>query len=259
MRLFALAAPVLLLLTACTSVLPTPTPVPAGEGRFPVTYEDAPTFTGARDLLQRSGVLEELAADVDDRILVPTDIPIVAMECGESNAYYDPELHRIELCYELVDEFRTSFSAGGEPADEVNRDVLGTVAETYVHELAHALIDVLDLPFTGREEDVADQLASYWLINNTRGGPDLVLSAAESYRLTAQSTAPEDLAFDDPHSLDIQRYTNHLCYLYGSDDERFGYLVDSGELPEDRAANCGDEYDQLVRGWENLLRPFTQR
>jgi Zn-dependent peptidase ImmA (M78 family) len=42
--------------------------------------------------------------------------------------------------------------------------VIGPVSLVFLHELGHALLDVLQIPILGREEDASDQLATYMLL-----------------------------------------------------------------------------------------------
>ena len=60
----------------------------------------------------------------------------------------------------------------------------------------------------------------------------------------------------DVHSLDQQRVYNLECWIYGSDPEANGDLVTDGQLPEDRANGCADEWQQLDKAWSTLLDPY---
>ena len=101
-----------------------------------------------------------------------------------------------------------------------------------LHEVGHALIDILALPITGREEDVADQMATFLLIGGKEG---MILDAAESFYTDLSTIQVADLPFEDVHSLDPQRFFNILCWTYGSDTKNYQYLVDDQLLPTDRA------------------------
>lgn len=81
-------------------------------------------------------------------------------QCGQINAAYFFEEARLMLCYELLDI-----------DEKVARFIVA-------HELAHAAIRQLHIPFTGSEEDAADELAARTLIN--QGKRDLVVSAAKA-------------------------------------------------------------------------------
>jgi hypothetical protein len=127
--------------------------------------------------------------------------------------------------------------------------VLGDAEATLLHELAHALIDLRDLPITGREEDVADQFA-VWQAVEGLDDPDIVLSQAFEYGL---SQGLYEQVADDEHTADGQREANLLCWLYGSGPQSWEHLVDDDPLTDDRAVLCVDVWDLLVQGWTTIL------
>jgi uncharacterized membrane protein len=61
----------------------------------------------------------------------------------------------------------------------------------------------------------------------------------------------------DEHGVGLQRYYNVLCLAYGGDPATFKDLVDKGDLPRDRAANCANEYQQVKAGFEKTVLPFV--
>ena len=86
---------------------------------------------------------------------------------------------------------------------------------------------------------------------------------AELPKVKAEEAASGELSIQlvvnpwDEHALDIQRYYNVLCMLYGSDPERFEALPNQIELPWQRAWTCADhEYDRSVRAGQWLLETF---
>ena len=145
-------------------------------------------------------------------------------------------------------------------------------------EVAHAIIDIYDLPVVGLEENVADQYAALILsytYEEDAGDYSLgldQLSNVGSYYLyedeywniicPESAETPEEAesctgSYWDVHNLDIQRFYNISCYAYGSDPEYNQYLIEDGLLPEDRALYCEDEYWQLDYAWSHLLKNFT--
>lgn len=150
--------------------------------------------------------------------------------------------------------------------EEAARFTGSAMVFVFFHELGHALIDLFDLPTVGREEDVVDEFAALVLLKGAReaGGQDaqvaieaLVL-AAEPSRLLWKGTEGalrRGRAFPwwDEHSLDIQRYYNILCLIYGSDPGRFWPLVVKAEMPVPRARKCEAEYAQREKAWERLF------
>ncbi|OCK48472.1 hypothetical protein BA766_00280 [Stenotrophomonas maltophilia] len=252
----------LLPLAACASGSNTGRPVEAApaEGRFIAIHEKASTRENQAEarLWKERKLLEDFVDAMNSYIRIPRDIKVIAKECGESNAYFDPETSSIEMCYEMSAEERARFEAAGDAAEDIDNALYQSAVGTLYHELGHALISELELKITGREEDVADQLAAYVLTADDESRAFLV-TVADTYVLSAQEqTRIEDLPTAGTHSLDFQRAVNFLCYLYGSDAGTFGYLVKDGTLPEERAENCEHEYGQLVDAWESLLKPYLK-
>lgn len=228
------------------------------DGSFLVTYEPA-TFEETQreaDLLQGNGILEEFADTMNESLMIPEDINVIARECDEANAFYDPEARTIELCYELPALERELFVDSDLTDEEIDEALLMSARGTLYHEAGHALISELELPITGREEDVADQLAAYMLSADEESAQHLV-AIADTYWLSAGTvTDLDELAFYDEHSLDSQRATNFLCYAYGAYPDAFSHLIDDEALPEERAENCEFEFGQLADAWDVLLDPY---
>ncbi|MBU1174932.1 MAG: DUF4344 domain-containing metallopeptidase [Alphaproteobacteria bacterium] len=71
-----------------------------------VVYEDGGEVYGwAEEALKASGVLELAATDISASFALPRPITIRATQCGEPNAFYDPETEEVSICYELVDMY----------------------------------------------------------------------------------------------------------------------------------------------------------
>ena len=248
---------------AATSAAPTKVKATAGKaaesGRMTVVYEDATSRAAKRGkkLMEDAHLLESLSEDVNYWLVLPYDIPVVGSQCGEANDFWDPDEKKLTLCYEDVDNSLKLFKHDSDPAAAARRIAVGS----FYHELGHMTIDIYDLPVTGREEDVADQLAAYWLLEPVDGkvNADNVQAAkdtAEWYDLA--SAAPEDLDdgyFADEHTLDQARAYDFECWIYGSDPKANADIVSSGKLPEERASGCEGEYNSLARAWSDLLEP----
>lgn len=222
----------------------------ADRGRFvvkPPEVESAAWRAEARSM-QDSGTLQELASALNDIFVLPHDIGLRYVECGEANAYYNAETYEIQMCLELMQNIAETLAAQYDD-DAVADAAAGAYIATALHEVGHALVHVLEIPVTGREEDAVDQLSAWMLIEADDVGS--VLGAAATY-YNDDEVGDED--FGNEHSLDKQRYFNLVCWAYGSDPENSQELLDVWELPEDRAAQCVDEYAQLNRSWSRLLQ-----
>jgi hypothetical protein len=248
---------------------PTATAIISNNGRPPTasghlrfhshTNNTFRTRIATRVMERSSETLQKVATDLAEQITWPRDIDVTFEDCGGgTDAFYDDETHAVTICREIVDEFYQLFSTSGLHGPRINEAVNGALVSLLFHELGHALIDVLNLPITGREEDAADQLSSILLINRTAGGPAMALSAAEAFKILARVEKREGYIYWDDHSLHAQRYYDTLCLVYGSDEQRFAYLVKDHVLPEERAATCAQDYERIRKSWKALLQPYAR-
>lgn len=138
--------------------------------------------------------------------------------------------------------------------DEGREDfITANMLATFYHELAHALIDVADLPVLGREEDAADALSALLIddIWDEETATDFTRQTAKAWRLYAAEAeaSGEPMPYWDTHSLDMQRYYNHVCLFYGAKPEERAALVEELGLPPDRAEGCAEEHDLASASW----------
>ena len=240
---------------ACLTALSASLTVPAfaaDSGRFVVLApqtESAEWRDEAREM-HRSGALQDMAQALNSIFVLPTNIGLRYAECGEANAYYDPSAHEITMCLELMQSMAETLDGQFEDEDSTAEALAGAYLAVVLHETGHALVDVLEIPVTGREEDAVDQLSAWMLIE--ADDADSVLGAAASYYTDDEESASDD-EFADEHSLNRQRYFNLVCWAYGSDPENQQDLLESWGLPEARAERCEEEYAQLDRSWTRLL------
>ena len=224
----------------------TSTSEPTTEGRVRIEYRNVPDkLASLQTALRTSGRLEEVADRVEEVGGLTADVTVRVRSCKDGTQYFD---RRVDFCVQDFAEVRKAMKDAGEP--DLMATVLDDAAATLLHELAHALIDIRNLPVTGREEDVADQFV-VWQAVDGLDDPDLVLAQAFEYGLSQDLY--EQVA-DDEHTSDGQREANLLCWLYGSDPQGWEHLVDDDPLTEDRAQLCEQEWDLLVHGWTTILR-----
>ena len=251
---------ILCLIAASTSCR-RPEPAPAVEdsvssGRFLAEYEPAdPDFREFRSRLIANRFLDTIATRLNDSIRIPQDIVLRTAHCGEPNASYNPDSRRVTLCYELFRSLSERFAAeaGGEYL------VSGTLVFALMHELGHGLIDVLNLPITGREEDAVDQLATVLLMQQGATGDSLAFGAVGWFASDAHRSQLDALAFADDHGFDLQRVYNIICWIHGRNPDRYPELIEDGWLPEHRRDRCPTEYRRLAESWRRLLSPYRRR
>ena len=235
-----------------------------GRGRLKVVYGCLSTAhrKEIQKAFQEERLFEDVVESLNASLVLPRNVEIRLMECKEANAFYDPEEKAILLCYEGFEHLMEIFSSEGQTeaeSDQAAEKAVAALVFTFYHELGHALIDVYDLPVTGREEDAVDQLATVMLLE-TWDGEDSelsILSSAEAFELDAgEEGAEADLA--DEHSLDQQRYYNLVCWIYGSDPDYFSDVAKEWELPANRAEQCSGEYARMSASWNTLLGPHMR-
>lgn len=231
-------------------------------GDFLVEYFDVEDerYAEVNDKMRQEKVLEHAARDLNKALALPYDITLVTRDCGQINAFYSSDDHSITMCYEIMDFYYDLFRKSDYSEQEASQKMSDAMQFIFLHELGHALIDAYQLPVTGNEEDSADRLSSYINLKELGdSGSRAAIAAANAFSLQSQSQNAEDLPFYDEHSLDQQRFYNILCSLYGSDPDRYAVLVEKNLLPEQRAVRCSNEYQQIVRTWEGLLKPYRKQ
>ena len=252
--------------TPTATAVPTPTPslsaathVPTGRVRVEYIQATDPLYTELSEDAKNLGLLEELAEPLNRSIAWPQDLTLSTMECGVANAFYTPAERRITMCWELLEETLVVLAPLATTDDELAQWAAGAYGFFFYHELGHALIDVLDLPTVGREEDAVDQVAALTLLDPEAGQDGLdAIDAAIGFFFVMGSQAEgfQDLAFWDVHSLDLQRAYGMACLAYGYDPTFFAeYVGESGFLPPERAQGCEQEYTKTSEAWERLLQP----
>lgn len=201
--------------------------------------------------------LQEMAKDLNNSFVLPQDIYLSVDTCGEANAYYNPDSKEIIMCVELGKFFEQSFAKEYEDKDEAAQAVHDSTMFIFYHELGHALIDIYDLPVTGREEDAVDQLATLIVADGSEEGAASVFNGAVAFTHFDGDELSES-AFWGEHSMGIQRFYNTICLLYGQDPQAHKDLVSEEVLPQARAQRCPGEYQRIEKAWSKLLAPHIK-
>ncbi len=208
--------------------------------------------------LKASQILEHIRKLMSP-VRLPARLLLKTEGCdGVVNAWYFERA--VQVCYEYIAEVIRN--APQEPIGEVTREaaILGATADVFLHELAHALFDMLEIPIFGREEDAADQFSAYLMLQmGEKQARRLIAGAAYLYVIDAKQKSPKLKDFADAHGLPAQRFFNLLCTAYGSNPKVYQDLVDKGLLPKERAEGCEDEYNQIAHAYETLIVPHVNR
>ena len=139
---------------------------------------------------------------------------------------------------------------------KVDAMVEDTIIQTLFHELGHCLIDVWDLPSTGREEDAVDQLATVLMLDGSPEGADSAINAALEFDIASRDEDKDDMVFWDEHSFSKTRFYDMVCLVYGSNPVQYDGMVGPDGLPEERAGGCAEEFKRAERSWLKLLEPY---
>ncbi len=224
-------------------------------GFSPVTLKAYPKKVIPKEI---ADAVKEMVDPLNQIIALPYDVYVNYDTCGEPNAFYNSVAKEITMCYEFLFEFERVFKKVAEKESDVEDMVAGAMTVFFFHELGHCLIDVWDLPATGREEDAVDQLAMVLLLNGTPEGEAMVLSAAIFFRIASSEQNDRELAFWGEHSLDQQRFYDMVCQIYGSNPNENKFLLGKDGLPVERAERCPAEYTRIDKSWEKLLTPYLK-
>jgi hypothetical protein len=245
------------------------------KGAFKLVYVPVKdkSLAHAEKLIKDSKLFENLVATSNKEIALPVDLTVVFRECngkdenGEkedpTNAWYNPNNHSITMCYGLIKKSEDLFRDDEKGEKELEEAVLGSTAWTFYHEMGHALIDIYKIAHTGKEEDAADELSTYILINEGgEEGEQAALDGAEDfYREVSEDNDISEEQFADSHSLNKQRFYNIICWVYGSNPKKYASLTEGkgAILPGERAEGCESEYERITKAWQNILGPHLKK
>jgi len=140
--------------------------------------------------------------------------------------------------------------------DQAKRFVISNALFTIYHEVGHLLVNKQQWPVLGREEDIADNFATYILLNQKRRSIERALKdAALGWRLEDEAYGSRRTASDyyDEHSLDLQRAYQIVCMMVGKDRRSFDATAREWGIDRRRQAGCSQEYKQISGSLEKLI------
>jgi len=215
------------------------------------------------DQMKQGRALENLK-ELLSPLRLPYPLTLKVEGCdGVLNAFYSDEV--VTVCYELLADILKNKDAPDQsiPSGLSKADaVLGPVLAVFLHEVGHAVFNMLQIPVLGREEDAADQFAAYVMLRlNKDDARKMILGSAYQHRL--QMPGPKitmaTKSFSDEHSTPAQRAFNILCIAYGTDKTVFADIVEKDFLPKRRAEICEKEYEDLNFAMTKLIGPHIDK
>jgi hypothetical protein len=241
-------------LVAASPALAQP-PVPTGD-MVNISYgvPKNPAHQPIYDRLRERKVLEDLR-DFLSPLKLPQALTIKIESCGVVNAYYANQA--VTICYEYIAWIhQIAYKVAQSNDISVENAVVGPFVDVLLHELSHAIFDLLKIPLFGREEDAADQLAAFILL---QFGNDVasrtITGAALLFRQMAIDQQPGSADYAAVHGLPAQRFINVLCIAYGAEPKLFQKFVTQGFLPSHRVGYCRWEYRQIAYAFKTLISP----
>lgn len=79
-----------------------------------ISYDATDTYSVVADMLRGEEVLEYVTTNILAHYKLPRPVRLTATECGEENAFYDPEAGEITMCYELAELYLTQANSYSE-------------------------------------------------------------------------------------------------------------------------------------------------
>ena len=143
-------------------------------------------FRDFQEGIKRTKILEAIANDINGYFALPEDLYITFDECQSSNAFYDENNRKVTICYEMVLYLYELFKTKTKNPAQLREMVINTTLFIFYHEMGHALIDLMDLPVTGKEEDTVDNFSVFLLADGSRKGSMAVLDGAIAFYLMGE-------------------------------------------------------------------------
>ena len=229
--------------------------VPVAGAQVHTKYEASTTFSAVHDLLAEHKVLEKAQVFLSP-LRLPREITLRTAECGASSVPYDAQKGIITICYEAVADIQALAKGSSTDPNDLASLVTGGVVEEVLHRMALAILQVFDIPVWGRQEDAADMLGAFLMMQfDERTANVVLLGAAQLFVYKTSALGKVDYASDV--SPPAQRFYNFLCIAVGNDLLDFGGLVEKGLLPKERAQGCRDEYEKVRRAFDMRVMPHV--
>ncbi|MCW2923949.1 MAG: hypothetical protein JWM98_1353 [Thermoleophilia bacterium] len=226
----------------------------SGKGELKVTFRHTKGVDSHLvKLVRDSDVITDTADEITKAVRLPRDVEIV-MGGDDDGPYYDGNDHTIQYPWSFVVDTRDRLTESGyTKGEELDSAIVDATRFILEHEVAHALIDTLDVPVVGREEDAADSFAAVLAVTLDDDG-ELVIAATDLFGAFADAEDEQDeSSFYDSHSLDVQRYYALSCLVYGADTKEYANVVEDLDIDKDRLEECPDEWKLAHDSWLQLL------
>lgn len=237
-----------------------------------------PFYTYTQDSLKQESMEEFSGAELADRMAkfaqgfrLRHDLSVGFTSCDTPNAYYDPRSQMVVMCTEFVDQVLEVLKADRQIMAQLDKHhqmiwVRGVLWGVFLHELGHAIIHINGVPYTGRQEDVADQFAFWFAANHIPAQVQPIVvptiwfwqALARKHDLAALPSDSLRRMLADEHSLDLQRTYNVTCWFLGANPSGAVSTAKFVGLSDARAVRCPEEYASLNNAMRSQFSKYIR-
>ena len=235
-----------------------------------------PEYRSIYERLKARQVLEELRQFLAP-LRLPRKVLVQIEQCDKGTPRYT-EGGPVTICYQYIHElekYAEKIPEDARTARGVSREdaVVGAFVQVVLNGMSQAVFDVLEVPVWGREEDAADKLAGFLMLQfGTDTARRLLNGAAYFFEASDRTWTGSDFAAT--RGTQAQRFYNYLCIAYGGDPKAFKDFVEASGagarpgqqtqvridlLPQHRAEQCHKEYNDLQFAFNQTIMPFVDQ
>ena len=240
-----------------------PVPAELNNSMIRVAYMPSQKYAKLRTELREMKILERLKQFLSP-LRLPQTLGLRTEQCDDVNMFYRPLDSTITVCYEFIvvaQKIADLAATKGAPRDVV---LYGGIIGGLLHEAGHAVFDILRVPVLGREEDGADQIASFIALQFQPEIAKVVIQGtAHMLRLLGGPDVDKanvnSIAMADEHGSASQRFFNVFCIAYGRDPATYYEIALSVKIPPERLANCANEYRDVELAFAKTVLPYVDQ
>ena len=236
-----------------------------------IAYADPrnPALKPIQERLQKRLVLEELRAFLAP-LKLPSKLTIKTDECGALSAPYREGGPAI-ICYEYVariEAFAPPYAAVPIGMDWDKRKYQGVLLQDELlvgpfvmlalHEVAHAVFDILQVPIWGDVDDAADRVAGF-LMSQFGKEVTWVTLMSSAWYLSQSGMGGGFGDFTFARNLDARRFYNFVCMAYATDPQAYQFLVNNKTVSNYKAGWCVEDYQQVRAAFNQILLPHIDQ
>jgi hypothetical protein len=219
--------------------------------------------------VKKRGVLEEISEFLSP-LKLKQKLTFETTSCGMVNAFYDHTDQTVRLCYEMLDWIENVAAVSPDklkqtpdapqrgllPGVTRAEAIVGAIGGVALHETGHAVFDIQEIPRLGREEDAADMVAGFVMLQFGSDVARVMIKGMFNVTHNWEAESPDlsVAALADTHSLALQRGYAILCLAYGKEPETFKDLAQAW-LPAARQPHCAQEYRQAENAFRKTILP----